>query len=380
MEKDKRHKLESKVERTIYLGMSPAHSDDTVKLLSLKTMNVIYRRNVHFNERSYPARKQKLNPFPQHVDTGEDLIGLQFEDDGQLWTITHHGTHDDHLVLWYVNNDTKEEEKSSVAEVRSWYNRTQLNQASTHIVQATNQITPTRKHYINQLAEQTYQTITNYDVKLPHKNVPKPTSYKKAGNTPHTQWFQAESKERDGMLKFDTWQRLDQTKITPDIRRKALYCHHLYDIKRDMSAKNRVVVNGRQQHQDTYTDTISPVASQLLLRVFLFVTAFRIYKMIQLDLTNAYLHAPKKKGVYSYIPDGFPGVHEIARLRKAAYGTKQGAKRFYDYTAQVLHEIGLTQCPSDPCLFRYLYEGSECFLPSSYNMWMILSSRVMTSP
>jgi hypothetical protein len=76
MEKDKRHKLESKVERTIYLEMSPAHSDDTVKLLSLKTMKVIYRRNVPFNERSYPARKQKLNPFPHHVDTGEDLIGL----------------------------------------------------------------------------------------------------------------------------------------------------------------------------------------------------------------------------------------------------------------------------------------------------------------
>ena len=152
MERDKRHKLESKVERTIYLGMSPAHSDDTVELLSLKTMKVIYRRNVHFNERSYPARKQKLNPFPSTVDTGEDLIGLQFEDDGQLWTITHHGTHDDHLVLWYVNNDTKEEEKSSVTEVRSWYNRTQLNQASTHLVQATNQIIPTRKNYINTLA------------------------------------------------------------------------------------------------------------------------------------------------------------------------------------------------------------------------------------
>ncbi len=115
-------------------------------------------------------------------------------------------------------------------------------------------------------------------------------------------------------------------------------------------------------NQDAYTDTTSPVVSQLLVRVFLFVTAFRSYTMIQLDLTNAYLHAPIKDVVYIYIPDGFPGAHEIARLRKAAYGTKQGARRFYDYTAQVLHEIGLTQCPSDPCLFRYLYEGSECFL------------------
>jgi hypothetical protein len=36
IEKDKRHKLQSKVQRYIYLGMSLQHSDDTVKLLSLK--------------------------------------------------------------------------------------------------------------------------------------------------------------------------------------------------------------------------------------------------------------------------------------------------------------------------------------------------------
>jgi len=62
IEKEKRHKLDSKVQRTIYLGMSTAHSHDTVKLLSLKTLKVIYRRNVHFNERSFPARKQKMPP------------------------------------------------------------------------------------------------------------------------------------------------------------------------------------------------------------------------------------------------------------------------------------------------------------------------------
>ena len=110
-------------------------------------MTVIYRRNVHYNERSYPARKMKPTPSSTKPDTGEDLLGLQFEDDNQWWTITEHGTHDGDLVLWYTNNDTKEEEKSSVAEVRTWYNRTQLNNASTHLIQATNILVPTRKGY-----------------------------------------------------------------------------------------------------------------------------------------------------------------------------------------------------------------------------------------
>jgi hypothetical protein len=85
--------------------------------------------------------------------------------------------------------------------------------------------------------------------------------------------------------------------------------------------------------------------------------------MVQLDLTNAYLHAPIKDTVYIIVPEGFPGQGEVARLDKAAYGTKQGARRFYDHSASTLKEIGMTQCPYEPCLFRYvLAPGEECFL------------------
>ncbi len=79
-------------------------------------------------------------------------------------------------------------------------------------------------------------------------------------------------------------------------------------------------------------------------------------------MTNAYLHASIVDVVYIYVPEGSPGQGEIARLRKAAYGTKQGARRFYDYTANVLQHIGMQQCSIEPCLFRYLHNGDECFL------------------
>ena len=141
-------------------------------------------------------------------------------------------------------------------EVRQWYNRT-------HLQQAANSIVPTRKGYINSLAEETYKAIQNYDVKLP-SHATKPTSYKKAGNSPFPQWFRAEEKEKQGFLEFTAWEKLDPSGITPEIRKRALRCHHIYDIKRDSSAKNRVVVNGSRQHSDTYTDTTSPVASQLI--------------------------------------------------------------------------------------------------------------------
>ncbi len=141
-------------------------------------------------------------------------------------------------------------------EVRQWYNRT-------HLKQATNSIALTRKGFINSLAETSYKTITNYDVKLP-ANAIKPTSYKKAGISPFPQWFRAEEKEKQGFLEFTAWESIPSSEVTPEIRKRALRCHHIYDInQRDSSAKNRVVVNGSKQHSDTYTDTTSPVASQL---------------------------------------------------------------------------------------------------------------------
>jgi hypothetical protein len=178
-------------------------------LLKVSNNEIIYRRNVYFNERSFPARRMKIHTQPQNIDTGEDLLGLDFEDDGQQWTITEVGFYEEHPVLYYKNKDTGEEEKSSVKEVRQWYNRT-------HLQQATNSIAPTRKGYINNLAEESYKTIQNYDVKLP-AHATKPTSYKKAGNSPYPQWFRAEEKEKQGFLEFTAWEQINPSEVTPEI-------------------------------------------------------------------------------------------------------------------------------------------------------------------
>jgi hypothetical protein len=198
---------------------------------------------------------------------------------------------------------------------------------------------------------------TNHRTILPHQ----PTSYKQAGNR-ETQWFSAEDKEKDEIIDFTTWRRLNQSTVTPEMRRKALRAHHLYNIKREGSAKNRVVANGSRQHPDTYSDTTSPVSSQLMLRLLLVFIAYRHYYTVQMDLTNAYLHAAIKDMVFIVIPEGFPGAGEIALLEKGLYGTKQGSRRFYDHTDEVLKSIGLKPCPSEPCLYQYLDDNGACFV------------------
>jgi hypothetical protein len=146
------------------------------------------------------------------------------------------------------------------------------------------------------------------------------------------------------------------------MRQHALRAHFIYNVKRDANAKVRVVVNGKRQHESTFTDTTSPVASQFQLRTFLALTALRLYYMIQMDLTNAYLHADIVDDVYIVIPPCFPGTGEIGRLDKATYGTRQGARRFYDHTVNVLTHIGFTQSKNEPCLFRYIDNEDAAFL------------------
>ncbi len=235
VEKDKRSKFQPKVERTIYLGMSPVYSHDTYKLFKLQNNKIIFRRNVFFNEHTFPARKMKTTYFTH-------LYRYRWWPHWPWvrWRRIPMDHHQNRCGWWrcgpiLYQYETGEEERSSVQEVRTWYNRTQL-------IQATNQIRPTRKGFINTLAETSFKSIQQYDLTLP-PNATKPTSFKKAGNTPLPQWFRAEDKERNGFLDFDTWECLDQNQITPAIRRRALRCHHLYDIKRDQTAKNRVVVN-----------------------------------------------------------------------------------------------------------------------------------------
>ncbi len=70
VEKDKCTKLQPKVEHTLHLGLSPDQSNDTCKLMMIGTNSFIYRRNVYFNERSFPARKSKLPPTLTSVDDG----------------------------------------------------------------------------------------------------------------------------------------------------------------------------------------------------------------------------------------------------------------------------------------------------------------------
>jgi hypothetical protein len=194
---------------------------------------------VSFNERFFPARANNtIRPIAK--DKGEKLIGTKFTQDDETFVITNCSYHQGEDCLDYKNTDTNEEHYSTVKEVTKWVKES-------NVLQLANNIQPSRKGFMNTLAETMFKAIQpkTYNVKLPSNTIKPPKSFNEARGR-EEQWFEAFRKERDGMLRFNTWHRLDQTKVTPDMRQHALRAQHIYNIKRDGSAKVRVVVNGKR--------------------------------------------------------------------------------------------------------------------------------------
>jgi hypothetical protein len=133
VEKTKRSKFEPKTERCIYLGPSRTHSNDTCKLWQISTGTIIFRRNVTFNERVFPGQRIQMKPGSNGKnDTGEDLIGLEFLDEGIRYIITGASDNDGDLTLTYIDpqKPLKKMERSMKVLLKKYENGTTKQQCS----------------------------------------------------------------------------------------------------------------------------------------------------------------------------------------------------------------------------------------------------------
>ena len=108
----------------------------------------------------------------------------------------------------------------------------------------------------------------------------------------------------------------------------------------------------------------TPTVSQTMPRPHLAITTKCFYRAYQTDFQT---RTSTATSVLIIIPDGYPNAGDVAILRKAHYGTKQGGRQFYDKIAKGLLDIGLIQCPNEPCLVRFFMRSNPapyfvCFL------------------
>lgn len=87
------------------------------------------------------------------------------------------------------------------------------------------------------------------------------------------------------------------------------------------------------------------------------------WKMHQIDVKGAYLHAPIECDVFVEQPEGFKqqDTNRVWKLNKSLYGLKQSGRNWNNLLQQYVTEMNFVQSTADPCVF-YKTENSETII------------------
>ncbi|CAL1375374.1 unnamed protein product [Linum trigynum] len=160
--------------------------------------------------------------------------------------------------------------------------------------------------------------------------------------------------EKDALEASHTW---DLVKRQPDM--SVIGCKWVYTLKMLPEGtvereKARLVAQGfRQEYGVDYEETFAPVAKMQTVRSLLAVAAMKEWRLLQLDVKNAFLHGDLKETIYMERPPGYTRGDDtmVCRLRRSLYGLKQAPRAWFEkFHATILH-AGLVQSENDPSLF-----------------------------
>ncbi|KAL0438756.1 UNVERIFIED_CONTAM: Retrovirus-related Pol polyprotein from transposon RE2 [Sesamum latifolium] len=178
-----------------------------------------------------------------------------------------------------------------------------------------------------------------------------PRSFAEA--TKHSEWREAMKAEIHALEKNNTW------KLTPlpagkrTIGYKWVFKTKLRTDGRVERYKARLVAKGYNQVEGiAYTDSFSPVAKAVTVRLFLTLAATNGWALQQLDVNNAFLHGYLDEDIFMTPPEGYqvaPGL--VCKLERSLYGLKQASRQWNVELTMKLQEYGFIQSAHDHCLF-----------------------------
>ena len=192
--------------------------------------------------------------------------------------------------------------------------------------------------------------------------IKEPTSFTQASLIP--EWQQAMCSELKALEDNNTW---SITSLPND--KLAVGCKWVYKVKYKADGsleryKARLVAKGYTQREGVdFTDTFSPVAKLVTVKLLLAIAAVKGWILSQLDVTNAFLHGDLDEEVYmklppGYHPDGVPlPRNAVCLLHKSLYGLKQASRQWFSKFSGVIISLGFRQSPSDHSLFTRSSDG-----------------------
>ena len=177
-------------------------------------------------------------------------------------------------------------------------------------------------------------------------------------------WEAAYMKELMNLQQIGHMSVIDKPKNQEIIKLLELFVRKYDNINNKWIAKVRFVARGDLQATDK--NFFSPVASQVALRLFIFMTVFLQFKQIrQLDISNAYIYGRLTDFIYIQLPQGHPAAkhkNKVWKTKCSIYGLQQSPAIWNNTIDEFLRKSGFCGLISDPCL--YIYSPYPCYKPS----------------
>nr|GEX75230.1 hypothetical protein [Tanacetum cinerariifolium] len=156
-------------------------------------------------------------------------------------------------------------------------------------------------------------------------------------------WRSAMDSELEALEQNKTWMI---EKLSPN--KKSLGCKWVYKIKYKSDGtierfKARLVILGNHQVAGVdYSETFTPVAKMMTVRVFLAIATAKQWELHQMDVHNAFLHEDLEEEVFMKLP---PGLHkgqpgEACKLRNSLYGLQQAPRCWFSKLSSALKKYG----------------------------------------
>lgn len=101
-----------------------------------------------------------------------------------------------------------------------------------------------------------------------------------------------------------------------------------------------------------YSETFSPVARHVSVRLIFSLAASNKMKLMTFDVKTAFLHGDLIETIFMHQPDGFDdGTGRVCKLNKSIYGLKQAPKNWNKNFSKVLISLGFDNTDDDPCVY-----------------------------
>ena len=194
-----------------------------------------------------------------------------------------------------------------------------------------------------------------------------PSTYAQAIKGPDAvKWKEAMLEEYNAHLANGTWSIV---KLPPG--QMVVKCKWVYKIKHNADGsierfKARLVAKGFSQRPGIdYFETFASTMRHATIRVILALAAVEDLHLRSVDISHAFINSEIDTEVYMAQPPGFEqyGPEYAAKLSKSIYGLKQSPRLWGEKLCAIMMELGFKKAYSDPSLYIFERDNIRVIVP-----------------